>query len=151
MYALTLWQPWASLVIGGWKPYEFRSYALPVSFSGQRIVIHAGKRPIKRAEVAEMINRLRKGEATGGLDPTCVDWLDSVHTSPGRLPLGAGIGTAVLGEPKLSCQVWPQEFAHYATDSDRIRHSNWAWPLTGVERFEPIVPRAGAQGFWRWS
>lgn len=137
-------------MIGGWKPYEFRSYQLAPHLRGQRIVIHAGKRPIKRGEVAELIGRLRKGEPTGGLDTACLDWLDGVHASPGRLPLGAGLGTAVLGEPMLSCELWPEAFAHLS-DSDRLEHSNWAWPLTHIERFEPIVPRAGAQGFWRWS
>ena len=35
-------------------------------------------------------------------------------------------------------------------DSDRIDHSKFAWPLTDIERFEPVVPARGAQGFWDW-
>ena len=44
MKALTLWQPWASLVIAGAKPYEFRSWSPPRWLIGQRIVIHAAAR-----------------------------------------------------------------------------------------------------------
>lgn len=38
MKALTIWQPWASLIISGAKPYEFRGWRIPESLIGQRIV-----------------------------------------------------------------------------------------------------------------
>lgn len=53
MKALTVWQPWATLIIAGAKPFEFRRWDYRTrdrGLEGQRIVIHAGARPIKRAE-----------------------------------------------------------------------------------------------------
>ncbi len=50
--AVTIWQPWASLIIIGAKPYEFRyrSYLAYINHPqpGERIAIHAGVRPVKR-------------------------------------------------------------------------------------------------------
>ena len=55
MKALTIWQPWASLIIAGVKPYEFRGWYPPASIIGRRIAIHAGARPVRKAEIAELI------------------------------------------------------------------------------------------------
>ena len=57
MKALTIWQPWASLVMIGAKPYEFRRWDYrdrSPALEGQRIVIHAGARPIKEIEVDDI-------------------------------------------------------------------------------------------------
>lgn len=59
MKALTIWQPWATLVAIGAKPYEFRSWQPPGWLVGQRIAIHAGARPVKPREVIDLVQRLR--------------------------------------------------------------------------------------------
>ena len=51
MKALTLHQPWASLIVEGFKPREFRVWAAPQALVGQRIVIHAAKRPMRGVEL----------------------------------------------------------------------------------------------------
>lgn len=43
MKAITLKQPWASLVASGLKQVENRTWAVPRSIRGERIAIHAGK------------------------------------------------------------------------------------------------------------
>lgn len=60
MKALTIWQPWASLIMIGAKPYEFRRWDYrerEPALEGQRIVIHAGVRPMKLDEVLDVIER----------------------------------------------------------------------------------------------
>jgi hypothetical protein len=56
--ALTIWQPWASLIMIGAKPYEFRgrSYLAYINHPqpGERIAIHVGARPVRRAEEARL-------------------------------------------------------------------------------------------------
>jgi hypothetical protein len=42
--ALTIWQPWATLVIADCKPYEFRTWPAPRHLWGKRIAIHAAAR-----------------------------------------------------------------------------------------------------------
>ena len=44
MRALTIWQPWASLIAEGVKTIETRSWPAPESVIGDRIAIHAAKR-----------------------------------------------------------------------------------------------------------
>ena len=45
MKALTIWQPWASLLVSGRKKYETRSWA--TAYRGP-IAIHAAMRPVRR-------------------------------------------------------------------------------------------------------
>lgn len=62
MKALTIWQPWASLIMIGAKPYEFRRWDYRTrepSLEGERTVIHAGARPVKLDEVEDVIDSYR--------------------------------------------------------------------------------------------
>ncbi|ARR54570.1 hypothetical protein HY78_14590 [Rhizorhabdus wittichii DC-6] len=161
MKALTIWQPWASLIIAGAKPFEFRGWRVPSSMIGQRIVIHAGARPIKLAEVADLNCRLTGDDAwTTGLHAAealpillraasnaGADLFSGYRFEP--LPMSAGIGTAVIGPP-ISGAIAAETFGHRMNDSDRHDHANWAWPMLDIEPWpEPIAMR-GAQGFWNW-
>ena len=147
MYAYTLWQPWASLAIGGWKPYEFRPRAAPAHIVGQRIVIHAGKRPMVPCEIVSLMRELHEGVNCGGLKPECLPFLERCLREPDAVPRSAALGTALLGPSVLSSELWPGEFVN---DSDRKDKANWALPLSDVRPFEPIVPCRGHQGWWLW-
>lgn len=48
MKALTLWQPWASLIACEAKEAETRSWPAPASLVGCRIAIHAAARPVRQ-------------------------------------------------------------------------------------------------------
>lgn len=152
MKALTIWQPWASLIMTT-KPqlklFEFRGWPAPLAVHGQRIVIHAGSRPVKPKEVAGLIEGLLSGKFCGDLEPAAIPLLEDVLAGRRKLPLAAGLGTAKLGTCKQSYELWPEEFAGYS-DSDREACSNWAWPLSDVEPFAPVVPCLGRQGLWNW-
>ena len=109
MKALTIWQPWASLIIAGAKPYEFRGWRAPRSLIGQRIVIHAAAKKLDGEEASALwhilVNRNACDELALAAAETC---LHPDHALPilGRawmpfrekLPMSAGIGTAVIGE-----------------------------------------------------
>ncbi|MHB8272006.1 ASCH domain-containing protein [Bradyrhizobium sp.] len=49
MKAISLWQPWASLIACGAKPFETRHWAPPRELIGQTIAIHAAKKVDKDA------------------------------------------------------------------------------------------------------
>lgn len=72
MKALTIWQPWASLIMIGAKPFEFRRWDYRErerALEGQRIVIHAGTRPMKAGEIEDLIERLSEYRGVGtGMD-----------------------------------------------------------------------------------
>lgn len=150
MKVLTIWQPWASLIMIGAKPYEWRRWdyrARSAALEGQRIVIHAGSRPIKPQEVEDILGRLR--DRYSSLIPDVatplLERLRAAHKCAGVLPLAAGLGTAVLGKPRHVASLF-----NSPADSDRIDHHMWAWPLTDIEPFVPPLPARGAQGFWNW-
>ena len=147
--ALTIWQPWASLILAGCKPIEWRGWSAPGHVIGKRIAIHAGARPIRKAEIAELLFDLRAhGEAETSLLPAiAIPLLDAWHTSPGALPLSTVLCTAILGQP-----IPAGDYAKSrGIDSDRIDHGKWGWPLTDIEPVIPMAPARGAQGFWRWA
>lgn len=152
MPALTVWQPWASLIAAHAKPYEFRGWAAPRALVGRRIAIHAGARPIKRAEVQDLLMRLAGPEAwsTGLRADLARPILERVLTAPGVLPLSSVVCTAVLGAPRRANEI-VFEFGGPVNDSDRGAHTSWAWPLAEIDRLEPPAPTRGAQGFWQWS
>lgn len=148
LYALTLWQPWGSLVMGGWKPYEFRPYAAPKWLEGHRIVIHAGTRKLRPRECAALIHELETGENCGGLQLDCIPFLERCIREPNSIPYAAGLGTVLLGKSVLSSELWPGEFAN---DSDRIDKANWAIAVSDPRPFTPIVPAKGLRKFWHWT
>lgn len=151
MKALTVWQPWATLIALGVKPYEFRGWSAPRSLIGKRLAIHAGARPVRRAEMQDLVLRLQGKEAwTTCLKPEAIDVLSKALQAPGILPLSHIVCTAVLGAPVQSWQI-VGEFGGAINDSDRAEHCNFAWPLADVTEMRPPVPAKGSQGFWDWA
>jgi hypothetical protein len=147
MKALTVWQPWATLIIAGVKPYEFRGWAAPKSIVSQRIAIHAGARKVKVSEIDDLIVRMRLYDWSTGLKSEALPLLENWLDNPLRLPLSSLVGTALIGEPKRSWEV-AGEFGGLVNDSERDDHSNFAWPMLDPRPCEPIIPMRGAQGFW---
>lgn len=153
MKAITVWQPWASLIMIGAKPWEFRnspywSYIGGPRHAGTRVVIHAAARPVKPAEVEDLLRRIESEsihERTGLTTDTARDLLLKVKAAHKcrLLPLGMALGTVVLGEPVLSCDLFKLNVA----DSDRGQF-NWAWPVSDIRPFVPPFPLRGSQGFF---
>jgi hypothetical protein len=138
--------------MAGCKPYEFRPWPAPRHLWGERIAIHAAARPVRKAEVAEWLLRLRGPDAwsTALIREPAIEILERVHASPGMLPLGAVLGTALLGEPRRGSEI-VEEFGGPPSNAARDQHSHWGWPLTATEPFNEPVPARGAQGFWVWE
>ena len=127
--ALTLTQPWATLVITGRKRFETRSWR--TDYRGQ-LAIHAAKgMPGWAAEVAREF----------GLDPT-------------TLPRGVVLGTAYLTATSRTEEVrealrWADDHLELAAgdyDDDR-----WAWQFVMPLALAKPIPARGALGLWEWS
>ena len=137
MKAITLWQPWASLISAGVKRIETRSWSAPAALLGERIAIHAGKTVFSVGDGAIFDRRV------------------DVVLGPGwkrNIPRGAVVATAVLagceemseGNPER----WPcgdeELFGDYGV-------GRFMWRLAEVELVEPPVPATGHPGFWDWQ
>lgn len=150
--AITLWQPWATLLSAGAKPFEFRSWAAPRRLWGKRVAIHAGARPVRRDELQELLLRLHGDDAreTGLLPQLAIEVLERALTTPGVLPRSSVLCLATLGEPLRGAILAAKLGLPCVNDSERIAHSNWGWPMIDVEPLQPFVPARGAQGWWAW-
>lgn len=147
---LTVWQPWASLIIEGAKPFEFRGWRPPAWLVGQRIVIHAAARRESADEVSCLLNQLMQGGQVAAM--TCLRPEIAIlilQRTQGR-PLSCGLGTAVVGEPRNGFDIAREFGVEFANDSDRNGHANWGWPMENIERWVEPVPARGRQGLWNW-
>jgi hypothetical protein len=132
MPALTLWQPWASLVAFGVKPYETRSRRPPSRLLGLRVAIHAAARTPQFGEITPEIDAAMRNATDNPL------WFD-------LLPYGAVIATATLAEVYPAHAVPADAFGDYGA-------GRWAWQLTDVHRLRPPVPAKGQQMYgWPWE
>lgn len=146
MKALTLWQPWASLVAIGIKQFEFRRWPAPAAVIGQRIVIHAAKRRVNPAEIDELLNdRERLAGSLGTFDDAELAFArDYIEGQDGIFPLGCGLAVATLGTPRRAIDL-------FLDPDGNIDPDIWGWPMEAVEEFHKPVPARGAQGFWEWK
>ena len=158
MKAKTLWQPWASLIAYGYKTVETRGYAPPAELIGQRIAIHAAKRPMVHAEWSEGVYRaieeigvaeLNDGDgfpygavvATAVLQ--CAHWVVAVSHAPVAVHINMGRGDCIHYEEwRLLVPADP-----YGDFSSR----RWLWFLEDVKRVDPPAPATGRQGWWSWE
>jgi hypothetical protein len=153
--ALTLTQPWASLVMAGVKRIETRGWQ--TRYRGP-LVIHAarGWTAETHALARDLMDRdilpARPGvvERYGGHNPD--------------LPLGAALGIAqlvdvcptfVLGKPVTARAPGGGRAAWYVTELERelgdYSEGRYAWLLADPEPFPEPVPCKGALGLWNYA
>lgn len=152
MRAYTLWQPWASLVIEGAKPFEFRGYLPPPAVRGQRIVIHAAARKADRNEIGDILEDLeasRERAAQRCLKPAAHDILTRMLQRPDEIVYSAGLGTALVGEPRNGIEIAREEFGAREVNVGEL-DANWGWPMLDIERWPNPVPMRGNRGPWVW-
>lgn len=136
MKALTIHQPWASLIAYGHKRYETRSWA--TSYRGP-IAIHAGKSlaPIRELEESDrrLVWRMRTKLYGQALD---------------TLPFGAivAIGELVACSSTLGGMIVLEEneraFGNFSA-------GRYAWEIVNVNPLREPIPARGAQGLWDWE
>jgi len=174
MKAISLWQPWASLIAAGLKPYETRDWFPPAKLIGQKIAIHAAKKVDKGA--AQFAEEIMYGQHAD-LGHAGADKISATFNKPGDfdwanlgmapMPVGCVVATAKLAAAfkigdtaregsaltaKVTSAIW-----FYKTEtptSIRIDDfgdyspGRWAWLLTDVKAINPPAPVKGAQGFF---
>ena len=127
MKALTLTQPWASLVALGHKKVETRSWR--TNYRGE-LAIHAAKGYPKSAREFASLEA-----AVGRL--------------PERIPLSAVVCVVRLVDVQPTA-----EAAFYLSGLERLlgdySPGRFAWFLEMVEVFAEPIPATGALGLWEW-
>ena len=128
MKAITLWQPWASMVAAGEKTVETRCWQTP--YRG-RLAIHAAKYvvpnlPQDLRDRAEFVLRQRLDEFPRGAVVAIVNLYEVVRTEDYN--------------PSAFRRVWG-DFAP----------GRWAWKFTHIVAIDPPIPARGQQGMWEWN
>jgi hypothetical protein len=174
MKAISLWQPWASLIACGAKPFETRSWAPPRELIGTTIAIHAAKKI--DAEAAQFAEELMYGQHPSGRFELATRLEATMNKTPQHLqgifghavmPIGCVVCTArldaafLLGEAaegaafpaakvvrRLTSRVMPDCFTVRYDDFGDYSAGRWAWLLRDVKPLTPPVSAVGRQGFF---
>lgn len=144
MRAITIRQPWASLIALGYKRMETRSWNTKVR---GWVAIHAGLgmpaglRIGQRLPVGEFeVERDRSGGLL--LQGESLSW-------PYRLPMGAVVAVGELFQTRSTNSIEHKPDPREASLGD---HSpdRFAWSLASVSGLRRPLYVPGAQGFWTW-
>lgn len=132
MRALSLWQPWASL-IGHGKQFETRSWS--TSYRGP-IAIHAAKFFPKEHQRFCLIEPFCTCLIRGGYDPT-------------NLPLGYFVAIAELTKVQFTEEVKPELLRADLAELTFGDYSDgrFAWTFENVRCIAPL-PAKGVMGLW---
>jgi hypothetical protein len=130
--AISLWQPWASLIAIGAKRIETRSW--PCNYVGP-LAIHAAKR--MNGELQVIARDFPFGPV-----------LREAGLSPRDLPLGCIVAVCRITGCKPTDEVHPSDqeraFGDYAP-------GRFAWILEDIQRLSVPEPCKGHQGFFDWD
>ena len=133
--ALTIWQPWATLLVGGPKKYETRSWA--TSYRGP-IAIHAAKR------APDLVKKI--------IPPLVLEYI--MRHLGGRsleeLPTGSIIGMAEL----VACHPIDDMFLSSLCEGEErlgdYALGRYAWEFKDMHALEAPIPARGGQRIWNW-
>ncbi len=174
MKAISLWQPWASLIACGAKPYETRDWAPPRELIGQPIAIHAAKKVDR--QLIEFAEELIYGQHKDGGYELAYKLTASMRGAPDSLmgcfgqaamPIGCIVAIArldaafKLGEAaegtarpaaavveRMTSRPMPECFTVRYDDFGDYAPGRWAWLLRDVKPLTPPVAMKGKQGFF---
>jgi hypothetical protein len=168
MKALTVWQPWASLIAEAIKVYETRGRYL--SYRGP-IAIHAGKKlfaPHEDLTLWKTILKVMGKNETEWKEPPLYATTEAVLYHE-QFPLGAIIATAELVEcyligrdtlgtfiSKKSSTTGDWVKYKYIKDKNELLFGDWtpgryALEISNAQRLPEPVPARGQQGLWNWN
>ena len=150
MRALTLHQPWASLIALGYKTTETRSWPAPKTLVGSRVAIHAARRRPRRSEWNIRVANAMAGRdlplgaivATARVDG-CVRVLSngfakmSEPADPGRVRVVDRFGQ----EHRDAYQMVSDPYGDYS-------EGRWIWLLSRVRPVKPPIEATGNRGVW---
>lgn len=153
MKAITVWQPWATLIAIGAKRFETRSWA--TTYRGQ-LAIHAAKKIDKEACEQEQIRSVlaEHGYTVDNLPTGAVVALVQISEcwAIERLESELPAPPVKLNLRSGRCKLW----AGYLGSSleylvGDYSSGRYAWELTDINQLLQPIPAKGQQGLWNWE
>ena len=131
MKAVTLHQPWATLIAMMLKLIETRSWPIPQNMIGERIAIHAAKAKQPMGNIPLEVQAVM----VQFLGP---NWAN-------KIPYGAIVATA---EVKDCVQFGPNTVGDIFGDYSEGRYG---WILGDIVMLDEPIPARGYQRLWTWD
>ena len=162
MKAITIWQPWASLIASGAKQFETRGWE--TKHRG-KIAIHAAK--IIPREIG-VVDRSFCHAVQRALFPNAKDvdmWSNIVQLLPRGAIVAIGdltachliSGRTTVGPEAVAAQAYVGgKLTDITTCTNELLFGDWtlgrfAWELQNVELLETPIYVTGRQGLWNWE
>ena len=147
MKAITLWQPWASLIAAGAKTIETRTWSPPHSLIGQPLAIHAAMTLVEPTYFPELV-AAAVARALGD------HWQRSIPT--GAVLAVVTLAAAEQVDSKASNAPPYNPQARNADENNEnlfgdYTPGRWMWQLHLIEKFNPPLPAKGRQGLWNFA
>ena len=150
MKALTLWQPWASLVALGKKRIETRSWS--TKYRGELAIHAAASLPPKwlgasrhneefRDAIADVFNCRRDRDERMGFH---------VDDALKKLDYGAVLCIVNLVSIEETSEMFPEHLPDYERLFGNYEPGRYAWALEVVEVFDEPIPAKGNRMLWNW-
>ena len=139
MKAISIWQPFATLIVTGCKIFETRTWPAPSPVIGQRIGIASTKtiKPEQRAHFADETFQMNYQRL--GLPDKIED-----------LPHGFMLGTVILDSVELMTEGFLEEVSNEEKSYGWWREGFYAWRMISPELFSEPISVRGAQGIYEW-
>jgi activating signal cointegrator 1 len=134
--AISLHQPWATLITMGLKKYETRSWA--TSYRGPLLICAAKK--ISTYQQLTYYYFLTKYQQILTDTDNYVDWDD--------LPFGCAIALVNLTDCIRMTPAFISEQSEAEIDTGDWRVGRFAWQLDNIRRIVPAIPIVGKQGLF---
>jgi len=143
--ALSLWQPWATLLVRGWKGTETRSWGTPergwIAVAATATLPPAGRKALKRQDFQMALYHCVPG----------VDTNRRAEVLPGDLTYGAILGIAKVG----GCREMTEESISYRREWEPLEHAfgdyqpgRFEWHIERAHVFIEPIPCKGGQKLW---
>ncbi|MFC4305773.1 ASCH domain-containing protein [Cohnella boryungensis] len=140
MQAITVWQPWATLIALRIKRFETRGWL--TKYRGP-LAIHAAKHVDLNASREDAIRSV----------------LSEYGFTSDNLPTGAVVATAVLNDCVKSVDTWTDGYILengvyvYSPEYEfgDFTPGRFAWELTEVAALQKPIPAKGKQRIWNWD
>lgn len=156
MKAISLWQPWASLM--AWQEKENETRGWNTNYRGP-LAIHATA--TWKKEATEVIaGPALRGEGLGEYET----FMKVIRKHPEVFPEGGFIPKdfsfplgAVLGVCELTdCIPVDEYLGNHSVKYQELAFGDYSpgryvWTTKWIETFEKPIPAKGAQGFWNWD
>jgi hypothetical protein len=134
MRVISLWQPWAELVVRGLKQYETRSWKLDASAIGKTYAIHASKKAYQPGQYSQDFRT-----------QMLMDGVDSYSFSYG----------CVLGVVDIVECITTEEIVRKLSLREQLYGDfgagRFAWRCENARRFPKPIEMTGRQGIFHWA